>query len=110
MSDLVAVDGVAYGLSHLNRGQYFAIELDSGKVLWKGDPRRAEHAAIARAGQTLFSLEDDGELVVMRASRTGFEAVKSYEVATSATWAQPAVSGRRIFVRDVNTLTLWTID
>ena len=110
MSDLVAVDGVAYGLSHLNRGQYFAIELDSGKVLWKGEPRRAEHAAIARAGRTVFSLEDDGELVIMRASRTGFEPVKSYAVATSATWAQPAVSGHRIFVRDVNTLTLWTID
>jgi outer membrane protein assembly factor BamB len=110
LSDIVAVDGVAYGLSHLNRGQYFGLDLDSGQVLWKGEPRRAEHAAIARAGRTLFSLEDDGELVIMRASRTGFESVKSYEVATSATWAQPAVSGRRIFIKDVNTLTLWTID
>jgi outer membrane protein assembly factor BamB len=110
MSDVVAVDGVAYGLSHLNRGQYFALDLDSGKVLWKGEPRRAEHAAIARAGHTLFSLEDDGELVIMRASGTGFEPVKSYQVAASATWAQPVVSGRRIFVKDVDTLTLWTID
>jgi outer membrane protein assembly factor BamB len=110
MSDLVAVDGVAFGLSHLNRGQYFAIDLDSGAVLWKGEPRRAEHAAIARAGRTLFALEDDGELVIMRASRAGFEPVKSYEVATSATWAQPAVSGNRIFIRDVNTLALWTLD
>ena len=110
MSDVVAVDGVIYGLSHLNRGQYFALDLDSGKVLWKGEPRRAEHAAIARAGRTLFSLEDDGELVVMRASRTGFEQVTRYEVATSATWAQPAISGSRIFVRDVSTLALWTLD
>ena len=110
MSDVVAVDGVIYGLSHLNRGQYFALDLDSGKVLWKGEPRRAEHAAIARAGRTLFSLEDDGELVVMRASRTGFEQVTRYEVATSATWAQPAISGSRIFVKDVSTLALWTLD
>ncbi len=110
MSDVVAVDGVIYGLSHLNRGQYFALDLDSGKVLWKGEPRRAEHAAIARAGRTLFSLEDDGELVVMRASRTGFEQVTRYEVATSATWAQPAISGNRIFVRDVSTLALWTLE
>lgn len=110
MSDVVDVDGTIYGLSHLNRGQYFALDLETGTVLWKGEPRRAEHAAMARAGQTIFSLEDDGELVVMRASRTGFEAVKSYEVATSATWAQPAISGRRIFVKDVNTLALWTIE
>ena len=110
MSDVVAVDGIIYGLSHLNRGQYFALDLDSGKVLWKGEPRRGEHASIARAGRTLFSLEEDGELVVMRASRTGFEQVTRYEVATSATWAQPAISGSRIFVRDVSTLALWTLD
>jgi outer membrane protein assembly factor BamB len=110
MSDVVEVDGAIYGLSHLNRGQYFALDLESGKVLWKGDPRRAEHAAMARFGQTIFSLEDDGELVVLQASRTGFQPVKSYEVATSATWAQPAISGHRIFVRDVNTLALWTIE
>ena len=110
MSDLVAVDGVLYGLSHLNRGQYFALDLESGKVLWKGEPRRAEHAALTRAGRTLFSLEDDGELVVMRASPTGFEPVTRYEVASSATWAQPAIGGNRIFVRDVSTLALWTLD
>jgi outer membrane protein assembly factor BamB len=110
MSDVVAVDGVIYGLSHLNRGQYFALDLDSGKVLWKGEPRRAEHAAIARSGRTLFSLEEDGELVVMRASRTGFDPVARYEVASSATWAQPAIGANRIFVRDVSMLTLWTID
>lgn len=63
-----------------------------------------------RAGRTIFSLEDDGELVVMRASRTGFEPVAQYEVATSATWAQPAISGRRIFVKDASSLTLWTVD
>jgi outer membrane protein assembly factor BamB len=110
MSDVVAVDGVIYGLSHLNRGQYFALDLETGKVLWKGEPRRAEHAAMSRSGNTIFSLEDDGELVVMRASRTGFEPVARYEVATSATWAQPAISGRRIFVKDVSSLSLWTLE
>ena len=110
LSDALAVENTLFGLSHLNRGQYFALDLDTGQVLWKGEPRRAEHAAMSRAGSTIFSLEDDGELVVMRASRTGFEPVTRYEVATSATWAQPVVSGSRIFVRDVSSLALWTID
>ena len=105
----MAADATLFGLSHLNRGQYFALDLDTGKVLWKGEPRRAEHAAMTRSGNTLFSLEDDGELVVMRASRTAFDPVARYEVATSATWAQPAISGRRIVVRDVSTLSLWTV-
>jgi hypothetical protein len=79
-------------------------------VLWKGEPRRAEHAAMSRAAGTIFSLEDDGELVVMRASRTGFEPLARYEVATTATWAQPAITSGRVFVKDVASLAMWTFE
>jgi outer membrane protein assembly factor BamB len=110
MSNGVAVDGVLYGLSHLNSGQYFALDLDSGRILWKSEPRQAENAAIVRAEDTIFSLEDDGELVVFRASPRALDVLARYPVATSATWAQPAISGNRIFVKDVSTLTLLTWD
>jgi outer membrane protein assembly factor BamB len=110
MSDAVAIEGVLFGLSHLNSGQYFALDLDSGKVLWKSEPRQGNHAAIARAGNTLFSLEDDSELVVIRFNKARFEPIARYKVAASDTWSQPVVSGNRIFVKDVTSLTLWTID
>jgi outer membrane protein assembly factor BamB len=110
MSDVVAIDSVLFGLSHLNSGQYFALDLESGKVLWKSEPRQANHAAIARAGNMLFSLEDDSELVVVRVSRERFDPIARYKVAGSDTWTQPVVSGSRIFVKDVSSLTLWTID
>ena len=70
-----------FGLSHLNSGQYFALDLETGKVLWKSEPRQAKHAAIARAGNTIFSLEDDSELVVVRLSRERFEPIARYKVA-----------------------------
>ena len=43
MSDCVAVDGVLYGLSHLNRGQYFAPGSGErqGPVAGRAPPRRA---------------------------------------------------------------------
>jgi outer membrane protein assembly factor BamB len=110
MSDAVAIDNVLFGLSHLNSGEYFALDLDTGKVLWKSEPRQAAHAAIARAGNTIFSLEDDSELVVIRFNRNLFEPIARYKVAGSDTWTQPVASGNRIFVKDVSSLTLWTID
>jgi outer membrane protein assembly factor BamB len=110
MSDAVAIDGVLFGLSHLNSGEYFALNLDTGRVLWKSDPRQAAHAAIARAGNTIFTLEDDSELVVLRHSRERFDPIARYKVATSDTWTQPVISGNRVFVKDVSSLTLWTID
>ena len=47
--------------------------------------------------------------IVARAGRAGFDPVARHVVADSPTWAQPAVSGDRIFVKDVDTLTLWTV-
>jgi len=111
MSDAVVVNGTLYGLSHLNSGEYFALDLDTGKVLWKSEPRQAAHAAIVRAGNTIFSLEDDGELLVLRHNRTRFEPITRYPgLATTATWTQPVLSGNRIFIKDVSSLALWTTD
>jgi outer membrane protein assembly factor BamB len=110
MSDAVVTDGVLFGLSHLNRGQYFALDLATGQVLWKSEPRQADHAAIARAGGTIFSLEDDSELVIIRPNRTRLDVIARYDLASSATWAPPAISGNRVFVKDVSSLTLWTIE
>jgi hypothetical protein len=63
-----------------------------------------------KAGELLFLLNDNAELIVARASQAAFEPLKRYTIADSATWAQPTVSGRRIFVKDVSSLTLWTVD
>lgn len=110
MTNAVVVDGVMFGLSHLNSGQYFGLDLDTGEVLWTSAPRQAENAAILNVGTTILSLEDDAELVVVPHSREGFEPVQRYEVAESATWAQPTLAGNRVFVRDVESLTLWTVE
>jgi len=44
------------------------------------------------------------------ANSSRFEPLKTYEVAEGATWAQPVISGQRLFVKDVSTLTLWAFD
>ena len=105
MTNGVAVDDVLYGLSHLNAGQYFALDLATGTVLWKSEPRQAENAAMVSAGTVIFSLEDDGELVVIKPSRSRMDVVKRYDVADSATWAQPTIARDRVFVKDLSTLT-----
>ena len=110
MTNGVVADGVFYGLSHLSAGQYFALNLATGKVLWKSDPRQGENAGMVTAGDTIFALEDDGEMVVMKASRDKISVVRRYDVADSQTWAQPAISGNRVYVKDVSNLTLWTLD
>ncbi len=109
LSNAVAAGGVLFGLSYKNSGQYFAVDVSTGRTLWTSPGRQATNAAIAAAGDVFLSLENDGELVVARASRTGFEPLRRYKVANDETWTQAAYSGDRIFVKDVSSLTLWTL-
>jgi outer membrane protein assembly factor BamB len=110
MSNPVLVGDTLYGLSHKSSGQYFSLDARSGKVLWLGQPREATNTAIAAAGQLLFLLNDDGELIVAFSNPAGIEPLRRYTVADSATWAQPAISGNRVFIKDVSNLSLWTIN
>jgi outer membrane protein assembly factor BamB len=110
MTNGVIVHDTFVGLSHKNSGQFFALDARTGKTVWKSAPRQATNAAISRAGDLLFILKDDAELLIARSGARGLETVKTYSVADSATWSAPAMSGRRLFVKDVGTLTLWTID
>ena len=109
LSNPVVIGDTLFGLSHLNSGQFFAIDAATGHVLWLDRPRRATNSALVKADDLLFFLNDDAELIVARSSRTGFEPLKSYSVADSATWAQPAISGKRIFIKDVSSLALWSL-
>lgn len=94
----------------LNSGQYYGLDLDNGEVLRTSDPRQAKNAAIVRAGETIFSLEDDAELVIVRHSRAAFEPIERYKVSDGETWTQPTISGNRIFIKGVSTLTLLSFE
>jgi hypothetical protein len=51
-----------------------------------------------------------GKLVAARTSRTAFEVLKKCKAADAPTWAEPALSGNRVFVKDVDSVALGTID
>ena len=110
LSNPVLVGDTLFGLSEKARGQFFALDANTGKVLWLGQPRQASNTAVVKAGNLLLLLNDDAELIVARSSKRGFEPLKRYTVADSATWAQPTVSGNRVFVKDVTSLSLWTLN
>jgi outer membrane protein assembly factor BamB len=110
LSNSVLVRDVLFGLTSKNSGQYFSVDAKTGKTLWTSEPRQAGNAAILRAGDLVFSLEDDGDLVVFRSGGATFEVVRKYTVANSETWTQPTIAGNRIFVKDVSNLALWTLN
>lgn len=111
LSNGVIVGDTIFGLSDKNSGQFFFMDAKTGTVLWRGEPRAADNAAILKAGELLFVLEADGELVVANGrNTTSFAPIRRYRVSEQATWAQPTISGNRVFVKDLTTLALWTLN
>ena len=108
ISNPVVVDDTLVGLSRRASGQLFSLDARSGRVLWLGPPREADNVVFAKSADLLFMLKDNAELIVARG--TPQTILKRYVVATTPTWAQPVISGNRIYVKDVSSLTLWTVD
>ncbi len=110
LSNALVVGDAVFALTSRNQGQYISVDAKTGRTLWTSDPRQAAQAALVRTGNVVMSLQDDGNLVVFRSGGVAFETLKKYKVADSETWAQPSLSGNRIFVKDVSTLALWTLN
>ena len=96
-----------FGLSHKQKGQFFCLDLATGKTLWTGDGRQGENAAMVMAGNVLFSLTDSADLIVSNVSSKGPSVLKRYNVADSPTWAHPVIVGNRILIKDEKTLAVW---
>jgi outer membrane protein assembly factor BamB len=107
----IVIGNSVFSLSPESFGFYFYVDAQTGKTLWRGAPRAGENASIMKAGDLLIILEHDGELVFADGrDTTRLAEVRRYKVSDQATWAQPSISGNRIFVKDLNTLALFTID
>jgi len=109
MSTPVASGNRLYGLSERRQGQMFCLDAANGKVLWTGEARFGENAAVFDGGSVLLALNPDADLWVFRKNGDALTVLTRYEVANSPTWASPAFAGRSILIKDASTLALWEV-
>ncbi len=109
MSSPVISDGLLFGLSRQRGGQFFCLDPRTGSTLWTSDGRQGDNAAILTAGEMLFFLTTNAELLVARRNAKELELVAQYTVAESPTWAHPAILNQRFLIKDASTLALWSV-
>jgi outer membrane protein assembly factor BamB len=110
----VLKDGLLFGLTAGTGGQgptrIFCLNAQTGDTLWTDTTQRGECGTILDAGPVLLAVTSDGNLLAFKPSKTGYEEVAKYKVADTPSWSCPIVTGNRVFVKDRDAVTLWTIE
>src|SRR5262245_8715190 len=107
----VLKDGFLYGLTKANL--LFCLNATDGKTAWTTSRRidgKAGYGSIVDAGKVLLALTTAGNLIVFEPTDKEYQEITHYKVANSDTFAYPIASGNRIYVKDKDSVTLWTIE
>ena len=76
----------------------------------RGGMGGAGYGSIVDADSVLVALTPSMELIVFEPGDKEFKQVAKYKVAATPTYAYPVLSGNRIFIKDQDSVTLWTVD
>ena len=104
MSSPVWIDDHVY--LHLRNQRFVCLDAASGKEAWTTEPFGRYWSMISQ-GDMIMSLDERGELLLIRADPTEFKLLDRKVVSDEECWAHLAIRGREIFVRDLKGLTVW---
>jgi len=110
MSSPVAADGRVLGLSHKKKGQYFSLDVASGKVQWTSPGAQGENAAFVVSQGSILVLQGDGTLIVLPRDAGAFAPIRTYRVADSATFAHPVPTPAGLLIKDESGLALYAFE
>jgi outer membrane protein assembly factor BamB len=103
----VLKDGLIFGLS--DKGKFFCIEAKTGKTAWTDSVARQNYGTILDAGSIILALTSKSQLSVIKATDKAFTELAQIKVASSPTYASPVIAGKRLFVKDQDSLALLTL-
>lgn len=104
MSSPLIIDGHAY--VHLRNQRFACFNLGEGKRTWTTEPFGKYWSLVARQDRIL-ALDEKGELLLIAADPKEFKLLSRRKVSTDSAWAHLAVADGKLFIRELNALTVW---
>ena len=104
----VLKDGLVFGLS--DKGVFFCLDAKTGKTAWTDAGGHGNYGTVLDAGPVIIALSSKSQLSVFQPTNKAYTEVAQIKVADSATYAGPVLSGKRVFVKDQDSVALLTVD
>lgn len=102
MSTPVIIDGVAY--HHLKSQRVMAMEVTTGRELWTSDQSFGKYWSLVAQGNRILSLDERGELFLLRANPQKLEILDRRKLTGEETWAHLAVDDAGLVIRELHAL------
>jgi outer membrane protein assembly factor BamB len=101
-------DGFIYGFSSQMR--LFCLNAGNGQKAWSDDKPHQEFGSIIDAGSVLVALSSTSNMVILKPDGNAYSQLAVIKVSDNAVYAHPVLSGNRIFIKDNESLTLYTVN
>jgi outer membrane protein assembly factor BamB len=105
----VLKNGLLFGLS--DAGNLFCINAENGKTAWKDETQRDRggFTSIVDTGPCLMALPSDpAELIIYKPTKNQYQELAKIKVADTPTYSHPVIAGNRIFIKDQESVALFT--
>ena len=105
----VLKDGLLFGVS--DRGSFFCINAQTGQTAWTDTIGHSRgFGAILDVGSAILAVPGTSELIAFKPSDKEYAELARIKVADASIYAHPVITGNRIFVKDQETVAMWTIE
>lgn len=105
----VLKNGLLFGLSQ--RGNFFCVSAETGKTAWTDSQGgRGGFGSIVDAGPVLVALTSKSQLTAFEPTDKQYTEVASLKVSDKQTYAYPILAGNRLFIKDQDSVTSWSLE
>jgi outer membrane protein assembly factor BamB len=105
----VLKDGLLFGVN--GQSQFYCIDAQSGKTAWTGPRDSGDgYGSVVDAGAVLLGITPDSGLVVIQPTANEYKELARIKVSDSRVFAHLIVAGNRLFVKDSDSVALFTVE
>jgi outer membrane protein assembly factor BamB len=105
----VLKDDMLFGIS--SRDFLFCMNAKTGKTAWTNRIRGERgYGSVVDVGSALLALSPSAQLLVFEPTDKAYKQVARYKVADEDTYAYPVAAGNRIYVKELDSVILWTVE
>ncbi|HLN73891.1 MAG TPA: PQQ-binding-like beta-propeller repeat protein [Prolixibacteraceae bacterium] len=101
-------NGYLYG-NEAKSGNLFCLDVKTGEKKWMDATALNRFASLQDLGEVVACLPSTGQLIFFSPSQTVYTELAKYKVADTEVYAHPLIAGDRIYVKDKESLTCWSL-